>query len=290
MNYAFVSNGSGLALVKALEKEGHQVKVHIPKEYQPRPYAHGVTCVNTMGEALSGDDTIIVFDHVGRGVIADKLAARYRVIGSTHFTDQLDSDFEFGTDMFKAAGIKAAASARGTIENPLTMRCVMWFENGNPVFPAMSRINQVIISKREFSRQALTWMHEVKEPKIVQVTFKKAFPILNKVKFTGMMAIDVVISTKTRKLWAMSWNCSIDATLLLDLSMMLDCSVHELLTQTSTYLSNCRIPHDHSVLQPFLGQLTTLRTLHFETPLDKYVPTESRQRTETQTPTTEVRR
>lgn len=97
--------GDGLGLVWRLQQEGHDVTVYIKDPHMQECYEGMCKHVEEIEDGLD-EDTLIVFDMVGFGRIADRLRDDgYKVIGGSKFADDLELKREFGAEIVDQAGI-----------------------------------------------------------------------------------------------------------------------------------------------------------------------------------------
>ncbi len=93
-----------------LQREGHQVKVHIKAKYEADVYDGFLEKVDNWEKYKDWAD-VIVFDDVGFGTTADKLRKHGKlVIGGSGYTDKLEIDREFGQAELKSRGVNILPS------------------------------------------------------------------------------------------------------------------------------------------------------------------------------------
>lgn len=97
-----------------LTQAGHEVKVFIADPQAQDIYGGMLDRVDDWQSALpwireAGKAGVIVFESAGMGDTQDKLrAAGYHVIGGSAYGDRLESDRQFGQDMFRETGLPTA--------------------------------------------------------------------------------------------------------------------------------------------------------------------------------------
>ena len=86
----------------------------------------------------------------------------------------------------------------------------MWFSKGNPVYPANGTMETKKFMADDLGANtgcstSLVWCYKVPEPKIVQMTLKKIFPLLKQVEYTGCIDINCIISEEDHKPYGLEW-------------------------------------------------------------------------------------
>jgi phosphoribosylamine--glycine ligase len=106
MKFRLISkHADGIALLLHLKKLGHKVDFWI-KEPEAKPSYKGmIPQVENYAKGLT-DESIILFDMVGLGTMADGLKKKYPVYGGGKLNDTLELDREFGMRIAKAGGVK----------------------------------------------------------------------------------------------------------------------------------------------------------------------------------------
>lgn len=110
MNILFISkdlNAGNLAYL--LTKEGHSVKLYIDNKESRHNFDNMVTRIDNWRTELSwvGKDGLIVFDDVGYGATQDRLRKQgYTVFGGSAKGEKLETDREYGQEIFKKCGIE----------------------------------------------------------------------------------------------------------------------------------------------------------------------------------------
>lgn len=99
-------HGDGIALAPRLLAEGNEVSIYMEKG--KRSYANlGIPTLERFDPAALDADTVVVFDMVGHGRLADTCRARgLGVVGSSAFGDRLELDRAYGALVMEAVGIK----------------------------------------------------------------------------------------------------------------------------------------------------------------------------------------
>jgi phosphoribosylamine--glycine ligase len=96
-----------------LQREGHEVRVFAEDPPELRAFEGLIDCVEDWRVELDwvGQDGVVFFERVGRGVLQDELRAQgFRVVGGSTFGDRLEQEREFGQSVLQEAGFEIAAS------------------------------------------------------------------------------------------------------------------------------------------------------------------------------------
>lgn len=94
--------------VLRLQAEGHEVKLYIADFELQNCYANLITKVSDWQAELDwvGKDGLIIFDDVGYGKAQDQLRADgYTVFGGTEISERLETDRQYGQQVFAQAGL-----------------------------------------------------------------------------------------------------------------------------------------------------------------------------------------
>lgn len=98
--------GDGLGLAWALQRAGHDVDFYITEPACPHLYQGVIRRVDRWNKNLT-PETIVLFDMVGLGKIADSMRATgHHVYGGGVLNDQLELDREFARRLAKNSGLK----------------------------------------------------------------------------------------------------------------------------------------------------------------------------------------
>lgn len=110
MKFRLISRfGDGLGLAWALKRDGHDVDFFITEPASPSLYEGLIKRVDRWNKDLT-PETIVLFDMVGLGKIADSLrATSHHVYGGGALNDQLELDREFSRRLAKNSGMKVPA-------------------------------------------------------------------------------------------------------------------------------------------------------------------------------------
>jgi phosphoribosylamine--glycine ligase len=104
------------AMYYRLAQAGHEVKVYIAHPDANDIYGGMIDTIDDWRSALpwikaAGADGVIIFESAGMGQVQDTLRAEgYFVIGGSAYGDRLESERQFGQDIFKQIGLSTAAS------------------------------------------------------------------------------------------------------------------------------------------------------------------------------------
>jgi phosphoribosylamine--glycine ligase len=108
------ADGDGLGVGLRLRDEGHEVIACIRNPKDARDYDGMIRKVDKFDKALT-PDTIVIFDCVGMGKMAERLRGQgYAVFGASMFADQLELDRAFALGLMEDAGIKVPDSRHFT--------------------------------------------------------------------------------------------------------------------------------------------------------------------------------
>jgi len=131
MKILFVSNdliAGHLSLL--LHREGHDVHLFIEEKSARENFNNLVPKTNNWRQDLSwvGTDGLIIFDDVGYGAIQDKLREEgYTVFGGSELGEKLETDREFGQQIFKVSGLQIAE-----LKNFFDIKSAISFIRKNP--------------------------------------------------------------------------------------------------------------------------------------------------------------
>lgn len=111
MNFLFVSiEALSIDLAWQLQKEGHQVKFFTQSQNE-KDVGDGFVENVDAWEPLKDWASVIVFDDIGFGDVAEKLRAEGRlVVGGSAYTDKLENDREFGQEELRSVGVNTLPS------------------------------------------------------------------------------------------------------------------------------------------------------------------------------------
>ena len=111
MNFLFISiEALSIDLAWQLQKEGHQVKFFTQNQNE-KDVGDGFVENVDAWEPLKDWATVIVFDDIGFGDVAEKLRAEGRlVVGGSAYTDKLENDREFGQEELRGVGVNTLPS------------------------------------------------------------------------------------------------------------------------------------------------------------------------------------
>jgi phosphoribosylamine--glycine ligase len=104
------------AMYYRLAQAGHEVKVYIAHPDANDIYGGMIDTIDDWRSALpwikaAGADGVIIFESAGMGQVQDTLRAEgYFVIGGSAYGDRLESERQFGQDIFMQIGLSTAAS------------------------------------------------------------------------------------------------------------------------------------------------------------------------------------
>jgi len=108
MRFIFVSEqGDSLFLANHIQKAGHDVVMWIINSDAKKIGDGIVPKTDKLDSVLKDkDDTVVVFDMVGQGALADRLRKKgFPVVGGGVINDRLELDRNFGVEVMRAAGI-----------------------------------------------------------------------------------------------------------------------------------------------------------------------------------------
>jgi len=97
-------HGDALGLADKLQAGGHKVQVYIDHEEFRDQYTGILSKVKAYEDGLS-PDTIVLFDMVENGELAEDLRDKYPVFGASKFQDKLELDRSFGLRTMRRVGI-----------------------------------------------------------------------------------------------------------------------------------------------------------------------------------------
>lgn len=86
----------------------------------------------------------------------------------------------------------------------------VWFSNGKPVLPANGTMETKKFMDNDMGpntgcSSSTVWFYDRKEPKIVQLTLKRLYPLIERLKYTGPLDINCIVSDKDHKPNGLEW-------------------------------------------------------------------------------------
>jgi len=206
----YSSNGQSAGMAYRAMLDNHESYLLIKNELYSDIMEGIVNKLYTLSDINKIKPDIVIFDDVGMAEDAIKLQKLgIKTLNTSPTIDKFAVDYELCLKIAKDLKLNVD---NGEIEG-IEVSVDMAFQDGNPLFPATSTLKSRHFLAGDMGlytncQASLTWGYNIKEPRLVQL-FKKFWPLLYSIGYTGYFGIKVVIDNRG-KIWFRDFNRTLD--------------------------------------------------------------------------------
>jgi len=243
MKFRLISkHADAIGLGYKLSREGHDVSFWVKDADAKSSYKGMLRQVSDYKDGLT-DDTIILFDMVGLGALAEQLGKHYTVFGAGNINDSLELNREFGMKVAAICGLKVPALSnksplltyvgsgdmadmldyyesvwKGKVDFILQQRISgveisieMFFYKGKPL---QSTLNSTIEMKKFLDGDrgpntgcmgSVVRFWKKTEPKLYRLTLRKVLPFLKRFEYTGALDCNCIVNEADKMPYFLEW-------------------------------------------------------------------------------------